>query len=34
MDFPYSGDPVYKVSLLDKNVAVPSPRVVKLAIAF
>ena len=26
-DFPYGGDPVYRVSLLDKNVAVPSPRV-------
>ena len=34
MDFPYSGDPVYRVSLLDKNDAVPSPRVVKLAVAF
>ena len=34
MDFPYGGDPVYRVSLLDKNDAVPSPRVVKLAVAF
>ena len=34
MDFPYGGDPVYRVSLLDKNEAVPSPRVVKLAVAF
>ena len=25
---------MYRVSLLDKNVAVPSPRVVKLAVAF
>ena len=32
MDFPYGGDPVYRVSLLDKNDAVPSPRVVKLAV--
>ena len=32
MDFPYGGDPVYRVSLLDKNEAVPSPRVVKLAV--
>ena len=34
MDFPYGGDPVYRVSLLDKNEAVPSPSVVKLAVAF
>ena len=34
MDFPYGGDPVYRVFLLDKNDAVPSPRVVKLAVAF
>ena len=34
MDFPYGGDPVYRVSLLDKNEAVPNPRVVKLAVAF
>ena len=33
MDFPYGGDPMYRVSLLDKNDAVPSPRVVKLAVA-
>ena len=32
MDFPYGGDPAYRVSLLDKNEAVPSPRVVKLAV--
>ena len=32
MDFPYGGDPVYRVSLLDNNDAVPSPRVVKLAV--
>ena len=31
---PYGGDPAYRVSLSDKNVAVPSPRVVKLAVAF
>ena len=34
MDFSYGGDPVYRVSLLDENDAVPSPRVVKLAVAF
>ena len=34
MDFPYSGDPVSRVSILDKNVAVPTLRVVKLAVAF
>ena len=33
MDFPYGGDPVYRVSFLDKNDAVPSPRVVKLAVS-